>query len=148
MQAEHIKTKHIKTGNIQIRFEEGRNPSVEMQLANDNLWLTKNEMARFFGVFVQKINAELNDIFKTGLLNEQECTICNRYIDNGLEKQYTIYNLDVLIFLAYRIDSFEARIFREFVKTALYRHLNKGKTALEAKIIWAYFPMPDNYCLN
>ena len=147
MQTENIKTEQIKTGNIQIRFEEGRNPSVEMQLANDNLWLTKNELARFFGVFVQKISTELNSVFKAGLLNEQESTICNRYIDKGLEKQCTIYNLDVLIFLAYRIDSFEARIFREFLKSALHKHLYKQKMP-EMKIIWAYMPLPDNYCLN
>ena len=134
-----MQTENIKTGNIKIRFEEGRNPSVEMQLANNNLWLTKNEMARFLGVFVQKINTEVNGIFKNRLLNEQDCTICNRYIDNGLEKQSTFYNLDVLIFLAYHIDSFEIRIFREFVKTALYRHLQNRKTKIETKIIWAYY---------
>jgi len=52
-----MQTEKLKTGYIKIRFEEGKSPSIEMQLANDNLWLTKNELARFFGVFVQKINA-------------------------------------------------------------------------------------------
>jgi hypothetical protein len=140
-------TEKIKTGNIKIRFEEGKAPSVEIELTDNNLWLTQNEIARFFGVFVSKINAELNSIFKAGLLIERECTICNRYTDNGLEKQTTLYNLDALIFLSYRLDSFEARIFREFLKSALHNRLYRQKMP-EMKIIWAYMPMPDNYCLN
>ena len=88
-----MQAENIKTGNMKIRFEEGRNPSIEMQLANNNLWLTKNELARFFGVFVQKINTELNDIFKTGLLNEQESTICNRTLTTAWKSKafFTIW---------------------------------------------------------
>ena len=135
----------MQTGNITIIFEEGKTPLVQMQLINNNLWLTQNELARFFGVFVQKIRAEINRIFKNELLYERECTVCNRYIDKGLEKQTVLYNLDVLIFLAYRIDSFEAKILREFLKTALHKHLQKPKLP-EEKIIWAY--LPKDYCLN
>ena len=62
----------MQTGNIKINFEEGKTPSVEVQLVNSNLWLTKNELARFFGVFVQKIGAELNNIFKNRLLYESD----------------------------------------------------------------------------
>ena len=139
----------MQKGSIKISFEEGKMPSVEMQLANNNLWLTKNELARFFGVFVQKINAELNSIFKNGLLFEQDCTFCNRYIDKGLEKQTEFYNLDVLIFLAYRLGSFEAQVFRKFVKSVLHTHLTKKKMP-ETKIFWAYIPNPNtnNYYLN
>ena len=135
----------MQTGYIKINFEDGKTPSVQMQLVNNNLWLTQNELARFFGVFVQKIGAELKTIFKNGLLFEADCIRYNRYIDKELEKQATLYNLDVLIFLAYRIDSFEAQIFREFLKSALREHLQKRKTA-ETKIVWAY--LPKDYCLN
>jgi len=135
----------MKTGSVKISFEDGKTPLVEMQLINSDLWLTQNELARFFGVFVQKIGAELNSIFKNKLLNEWDCVRYNRYINKGLEKQTALYNLDVLIFLAYRIDSFEAKVFREFVKAALHKHLQK-QTLPKTKIAWAY--VPKNYCLN
>ena len=135
----------MQTGSIKISFEDGKTPLVEMQLINSDLWLTENELARFFGVFVRKISAELNAIFKNKLLDEWDSIRYNRYIDKGLEKQTALYNLDVLIFLAYRIDSFEAKVFREFVKSALYRHLQR-QTVLTTKIVWAY--LPKNYCLN
>ncbi len=73
----------METGNIKINIEEGKAPSVETTLVGGNLWLTKNEIARFFGVFVQKIDAELRSIFNAGLLFEADCTYCNRYTDNG-----------------------------------------------------------------
>ena len=137
----------MQTGNIKISFEDGKTPLVEIQLVNSNLWLTKNELARFFGVFVQKISAELNNIFKNNLLNEWDCIHYNRYIDKGLEKQTALYNLDVLMFLAYRIDSFEAKVFRKFVKSTLHRHLQK-RVVPTTKIIWAYLPTINSYCLN
>jgi hypothetical protein len=104
-------------------------------------------MARFFGVFAQKIRAEIKTIFKAGLLNEWDCMRCNRYMDKGLEKQIELYNLDVLIFLAYRLDSFEAKIFREFQKMALNSHLLKQKRD-EANIVWAYLSHLCNIQLN
>ena len=137
----------MQTGNIKISFEDGKTPLVEMQLINSDLWLTENELARFFGVFVRKISAELNSIFKSNLLNEWDCIRYNRYTDKVLEKQTALYNLDVLLFLAYRIDSFEAKVFREFVKSALYKHLQK-QTVSTTKIIWAYIPKLNDYQLN
>lgn len=115
----------MERGNIKINIEEGKTPSVEMQLVNRNLWLTKNELARFLGCFVQKINAELKNIFKENLLSESDCIFCNRYTDKGIEKQCIYYNLEVLIFLSYRINSFQAKVFREYVSSALHRHLHK-----------------------
>jgi hypothetical protein len=127
----------MERGNIKINIEEGKIPSIEMQLANSNLWLTKNELARFFGCFVQKINAELKNIFKSGLLREEDCTFCNCYIDKGIEKQTEYYSLEVLIFLSYRINSFQAKIFREFLKSALYKHLKKEKMP-EINLSWLF----------
>jgi len=135
----------MQKGSIKINFEDNKNPSIEMQLSNSNLWLTENELARFFGVFVRKISAELRNIFKNGLLFEADCIRYNRYMDKGLEKQTALYSLDVLIFLAYRLDTFEAKIFREFLKSALHTHLRKEKTPKKG-IIWAY--LPKDYCLN
>ena len=136
----------MKQGTIKMSFEENRMPLIEMQLESNNLWLTQNELARFFGVFVSKINAELNNIFKNNLLNEWDCIRYNRYIDKGLEKQTALYNLDVLIFLSYRIDSFEAKVFREFVKTALQKHLQPKLPG--SKIVWLSFPNKSSCYLN
>jgi hypothetical protein len=129
----------MNKGNIKIVIEEGKTPSVHATLVKNNLWLTVNEIARLLGCFVQTVNANLCSIFKENLLSERECMRTNRYTDNGIEKQTEYYNLETLIFLSYRINSFEAKVFREFVVSALREHLQKRKM-LDAKIIWAYQP--------
>jgi len=68
-------------------------------------------------------------------------------MDKGIEKQTMYYNMEVLIFISYRVNSFEAKVFRQFVNTVLREHLQKDK-APKAKLFWTYLPMQDNYWLN
>jgi hypothetical protein len=128
-------------GYIKIINEEGKTPSVEAQLVDNNLWLSKFEIARLFNVFNQKIEMNLRSIFKN-LLWENEVSYTYRYTDKGIEKQNVYYNLEVLIFLSYRIASFEAKIFRQFVNSALREHLRKDKKEEKPKwntcLVWIY----------
>jgi hypothetical protein len=137
----------MERGSIKINFSEGKAPSVEATLVRNNLWLTVNEMARLLGCFVQTINANMRSIFKENLLSERECMRCNRYIGKGVEKQTEYYNLETLIFIAYRINTLEAKIFREFVNSALCEHLKKRQMP-DARIILAYQGNQNLYLLN
>jgi hypothetical protein len=137
----------METGYIKINIEEGKTPSVEAQLVNNNLWLTKYEIARLFNCFVQKVDANLRSIFKSHLLWEKDCSYCNRYMDKGIEKQTMYYNMETLIFISYRVNSFEAKIFRQFINSALREHLQKKKTP-ETILFWSYLSMQNNYWLN
>jgi hypothetical protein len=126
----------METGNIQIIREEGKALSVEVQLTNGDLWMQSWQMARFFNVFNQKIEANLRSIFQSHLLWESDCTRTYRYVEKGVEKQAVYYNMEVLIFLSYRIASFEAGIFRQFVNEAFREHVKKKDKPLNCKIIW------------
>ena len=137
----------METGSIKIKFEEGKAPLVEAQLVNHNLWLTKHEIARLLNCFVPKVDAELRSIFKNNLLWENDCTYCNRYIDKGIEKQTIYYNLEVLIFISYRVNSLEAKIFRQFIHSALCEHLQKKKIP-ETPFFLVYMPKQKNCLFN
>jgi hypothetical protein len=41
----------MEKGNIQFIYEDGKTPSLEVELVNNNLWLTVNEMARLLNCF-------------------------------------------------------------------------------------------------
>ncbi|OAV73881.1 Virulence protein [Bacteroidales bacterium Barb7] len=58
----------MEKGYIRINGIEGKSPSVEAQLVNNTVWLTKNEIARLFNVFVQTVGNNLRSIFKNKLL--------------------------------------------------------------------------------
>ena len=137
----------METGSIRIIIEKGKTPSIEAELVDNNVWLTKFEMARLLNCFVQKIDANLRSIFKSHLLWEDDCTCCNRYIDRGIEKQTIYYNMEVLIFISYRVNSFEAQIFRQFINSALREHLRKKETEKCTKLLW-YFRNNQDYWLN
>jgi hypothetical protein len=129
----------METGSIKIIIEEGKTPSVEARLVNNDLWISAWEIARLFNVFNQKIEMNLHGIFKSKLLYESDVTCNYRYTDRGIEKQIVYYNLEVLIFLGYRIATPEAKVFRQFVHTALRERLKKNKTPeRDVKIVWLY----------
>jgi hypothetical protein len=61
----------------------------------------------------------LRSIFKSHLLWKEDVSCTYRYTDKSIEKQTVYYNLEVLIFLGYRIATPEAQVFRQFVSAAL-----------------------------
>jgi hypothetical protein len=126
----------METGYIKIINEEGKAPSVEAQLANNTLWMDKYSIAKMFNCYPQKVEANLRSIFKNRLLYESDVTYTHRYIYKGVERQCLYYNMEVLIFLSYRIASFEAKIFRDFVNYSLRKHLQKKDKPQQYKIIW------------
>ncbi len=89
----------LHRGNITITGLEdiNRHPTVSVKLENGNVWLTKHELARLFGVFIQAIDANMRSIFKSRILNESEATITEKQ-----DKRYvTYYNLEAVIFLSF-----------------------------------------------
>ena len=134
-------------GSIKIIIEEGKTPTVEAELVDGNIWMSKWNIARLFNCFNQKIELNLRSIFKSKLLWEEDVCYTYRYTDKGVEKQIVYYNLEVLIFLSYRIGTLEAKIFRQFINSALQKHLQKEKMP-ETKLFWTYLPMQNNYWLN
>jgi hypothetical protein len=126
----------METGYIKIVNEEGKFPSVEATLADNNLWLNKYQIAKLFKCYPQKVEANLRSIFKNGLLYESDVTYNHRYTYRGQERQCLYYSMDVLIFLSYRIATFEAKIFRDFVNQSLREHLKKKCRPQQYKIVW------------
>jgi len=136
----------MKTGKIEIIIEAGKTPAVEIELVNGNVWMTKNDIDRLFNCYFQKVDTNLRSIFKSGILREEEVSYTYRYTDKGIEKQCMYYNLEVVIFLSYRIATLEAQIFRQFVISALREHLQRKETRKNAKLFLAF--SNHSACLN
>ena len=140
----------MERGYIKINIEEDKMPLVEIRLINNDLWLSKYEIANLLNCFPQKVEANLRSIFQSHLLVAEDCTYIHRYTDKGIEKQCLYYNLEVLIFISYRINTLEAKILRKFVNSALREYLQREKTLPEnMKFVWLPIPSPhQNYWLN
>jgi len=90
-------------------------PIVSVKIENGNVWMTKHELARLFGVFVQTIDANVRSIFKSRLLYDGDVTITEKQNKSIV----TYYNLEAIIFLSFRINTYCTKLFREWVLNSL-----------------------------
>jgi hypothetical protein len=138
----------MERGYIKINTEKGKTHTVYIQLVNNDLWLTKYEMAKLLNCFPQKIEANLRSIFKDNLLWENECTYNCRYTDKGIEKQCLYYNSETLIFVSYRINTLEAKAFQQFIHFALQERLQKKYLLPENLKLFGLQQAQMNLCWN
>ena len=110
---------------------------VEAKLVNCTLWMTKHEIADLFNVFVSFVGNNLRAIFKSGILQEKNVTRIHKYENNGRQYEMTLYNLEALIFVSYRIASFEAQAFREWLMKALTEY-TRTKPRKETEVLIVY----------
>ena len=86
---------------------------VEVLFNGQSFWLTQKRMADLYNVEVSTINYHLGQIFATGELKE-EAVIRKFPITAADGKDYDtlIYNLDAIIAVGYRVNSYQATQFR------------------------------------
>lgn len=113
----------MKRGHISITENNNQEFIVEAKLINGTLWLSKWQMATLFNVYTKTIESNLKAIFKAGLLRENEVSHTIKHIDNGHESEEIIFNLETIIFVGFRIASFEAKAFREWVIKAFSEYV-------------------------
>jgi hypothetical protein len=56
--------------------------------------------------------------------------------------------MEALIFISYRVNTLEAKVFRQFVNSALRDSLNKNSRDGCLKLSWIFCPEQDKYWLN
>ena len=77
----------METGFIKIIMDDCKRPSVEAELVNNTLWVSKVDIYKLFNCYPQKVEGNIRSIFKNGLLNENEVTYLRRYTYKETECQ-------------------------------------------------------------
>jgi hypothetical protein len=77
-----------------------------------SVWMTKFEIADLFGVFSCDIRKAIHAIYKNKDLNECDSM---KYIKQSDGISYDVYNIEMVIAVAFRICSKESILFRRFV---------------------------------
>ena len=100
---------------------------LDVFLKDETLWLTQKMMAELFGVDVRTVNDHIQNIFKTGEL-EENSVIRKIRITAVDGKQYltNFYNLDTIIAVGYRVNSQRATQFRIWATQVLKEYIIKG----------------------
>ena len=90
----------------------------------ETVWLTQDQMAKLFGKDRTVITRHINNIFKDGEL-EEKSNVQKMHIANS-DKPVSLYSLDVIISIGYRVKSQNGVIFRKWANKVLKDYLLKG----------------------
>ena len=131
------KVKEQKRGEIKV-YKAKQGPQVEVRLQNDTIWLTQAQITTLFGTQRPAITKHLNNIFKSGELDEQTvCSILEHTAKDGKRYKTSFYSLDAIISVGYRVNSGQATQFRIWATRVLREHITKGFTINEKRLLEA-----------
>ena len=74
--------------------------------------MTKHQIADLFGCFVEKVVSNIPAILRSGVLDESRVCRFHRYKDGG---GVELFSLEMIMALAFRIDTRNAAIFRRWL---------------------------------
>lgn len=110
---------------IVIYQSEDGQTQIDVRLENETVWLTQAQMAELFQKDQSVIARHIANIFKEG---ELEKSSNMQILHNTLSKYKptSIYNLDVIISVGYRVKSKRGTAFRIWARKILKDYLIKG----------------------
>ena len=99
--------------------------NIEVRLVNETVWLTQAQMAELFQKDQSVIARHITNVFKEGELDRESNM---QIVHNTLSKYKptSLYNLDVIISVGYRVKSKRGTDFRIWARGILKQYLVKG----------------------
>ncbi len=76
------------------------------------VWMSKHQIADLFGVFVAAVGANIRSTLKSEVLDERRVVRQRTHKDGS---STTLYNLEMITALAFRLKSRQAELFRQWI---------------------------------
>lgn len=103
---------------------------VEVFFQDETFWLNQKKMAELFGVESNTITYHLKEIYQSGELKLEATTRKIRVVqkegNREVSREVDFYNLDAIIAVGYRVNSFQATQFRIWATKTLREFIIKG----------------------
>lgn len=99
---------------------------VQVVFDTNTFWLSQQRMAELFGVTIPTINYHIDQIEKSGEIHLSDAIRKIRIEPDKCSREVLMYNLDVVIAVGYRVNSYEATQFRIWSTQILKEYLTKG----------------------
>ena len=94
---------------------------------DENFWLTQKVLAELFNVKVPAVSKHLKNIFESGeLIQDSVVSILETTAADGKNYKTKYYNLDAIIAVGYRVNSYQATQFRIWATKTLKEFIIKG----------------------
>lgn len=123
---------NAEKGDIVIYQAETGVTALQVHLDHETVWLTQKQMAELFQRERSVITKHLRNVFAEGELDEKS-NVQNMHFAFS-DKPVTLYNLDVIISVGYRVKSQQGTRFRQWATRVLHDHIVKGYTVNEQRL--------------
>lgn len=112
-------------------FYTSEDGSVKVQVVveDETVWASQRGMGEIFDVDVRTISEHLQNIFRTGELDELSNSVLRKFrttASDGKSYVTSFYSLDAIISVGYRVNSIQATQFRKWATKVLKSYLIKG----------------------
>ena len=103
---------------------------IEVVYEDENFWMSQGALAELFGVKIPAVSKHLKNIFESGEL-EQAATVSKMETvrqegSREVRRMVDFYNLDAIIAVGYRVNSYQATQFRIWATNTLKEFVTKG----------------------
>lgn len=118
------------SSNFLFYASQSGNVNIQVILDEETVWLNEKAISEVFNTSRQNINYHINNVFLDGELSKS--AVCKEILhtrklgNNSFQQSTTYFNLDAIISIGYRVNSFEATQFRIWATKILKEYLIKG----------------------
>ena len=81
----------------------------ELTIPGGEIWMNESELVDLFGVFIPKLRNAIQILYKEGFIKPYEA---ERIIKERDNLYVIVYNMEVVLLLAFRLNSYQARAVR------------------------------------
>ena len=103
---------------------------IQLRAKDQTVWLSQREMAELFDVSTDNVGLHLKNIYEDGELSREataeESSVVQTEGTRQVQRPVTLYNLDAILAVGYRVRSPRGVQFRRWASTVLKEYLLKG----------------------
>ena len=116
-----------------VLFEtEDKRVSFPVEVRNETVWLSDNQMASLFERDEKTIRKHVNNVFNEGEVDKENNTQKMRVV--GVTQLVPFYSLDVIISVGYRVKSKRGVEFRRWANSVLKQYILQGYAVNQRRI--------------
>ena len=90
----------------------------ELTVPSGEIWMSESELVDLFGVFIPKLRNTIQTLYKEELVKPYET---ERTIKQSRNLYLTVYDMEVVLLLAFRLNSYQARAVRKELMVRIER---------------------------
>lgn len=123
-----------------LTFKDGEfSLDVRADNSQETVWLTQREIAQLFNTSIDNIALHTKNIYLDNELSKkatsEESSVVQKEGNRLVKRNVTLYNLDLIISVGYRVNSKRGILFRKWANSVLKDYLIKGYAVNERRLI-------------